>query len=145
MAIKLKYYAKLTDKGLNIHDRIGFMQAVKKFGDKGFWIELKSVKEWHSDQQRSYYFGVVVDLLAKNSGDTKEDMHQILKRLFLSRKEERFGRQILIAGSTRLLSKGEFAEYITKCINLATEFGVYIPSPEEYYKDWNAEITGDES
>ena len=140
---KFRFYAKLTEKGLSIHDRIGFLEAIKKFGDKGVWLEVQPVKEWHSDQQRAYYFGVVVDLLAKNSGDTKDDMHQILKRLFLGRVIERFNKKILIPGSTKLLSKGEFADYITKCINLATEFGVMIPTPEEYYQGIEVDINGE--
>jgi len=141
MAIKLRYYAKLNENGLNIHDRIGFMEAVKKFGDKGFWLSVNPVKKWHSDQQRSYYFGVVVKLLSEYTGDTMDEMHEILKRLFLSKKVERFGWAVFLCGSTKLLSKGEFAEYINKCIDLATEYGVVIPTPEEYYQNIQVRVS----
>src|ERR1039457_6829420 len=77
---------------------------------------IVTIEKWsphHSDNQRKFYFGVVLKALEEaNIGYFKEEWHQICKDRFLS--VEKNGR--IFARSTTTLSKAEFSEYLERVI-----------------------------
>ena len=83
-----------------------------------------------TDRQSRYYFGVVVPLIAEHCGYDKQEMHDCLAMRFLRIEDDP------ITGSPRrkrtpATNTTEFADYVDACIRLATDLGVYIPSPGE--------------
>lgn len=72
-----------------------------------------------SDQQNSYYWAIVVGMLADHIGNEKEEMHEILKQKFKIK-------------STATLKTKEFEEYIANIVRFAaSELHFVIPSPNE--------------
>jgi len=81
-----------------------------------------------SEQQNRYYWGVVVDLLAVNTGYTPDEMHEALKFKFLRVRREKLPDTVR---STARLTKDEFCEYIEGIQRwAAVEMGVVIPDPD---------------
>ena len=89
------------------------------------------VRKWRKNRslnQNSYYWGVVIKILAEELGYTDEQCHNALKWEFL-RVE---GKRIPTIKSTALLTTLEFMDFIDKIqIWAAQELNINIPSPNE--------------
>lgn len=96
------------------------------------------MKRWdknRSNDQNSYYHGVVIKLLSEHTGYDEDDMHEILKSLFLSDRERLMWdkrKKVTRVKSTSTLTTVEFEQYLDKVRKwAAAELGVYIPLPNE--------------
>ena len=90
---------------------------------------LRKRTDQRSDQQNKYYHGVVVKLLADSTGYTPEEMHENLKRMFLSTKD---AHGLIRIGSTAALKTLEFKDYLDKIIRWAAiDMGIPIPEPND--------------
>ena len=91
-------------------------------------VIIRKPKTSRSTLQNSYYFGVVVEILAKELGYDKDEMHEILKYKFLQ--SNAMGMPYV--KSTTKLSTGEFEDYLEKIRRWAAEFlNINIPLPNE--------------
>lgn len=91
-------------------------------------VIIRKPKTKRSDLQNSYYFGVVVDMLASELGYDKDEMHEILKYKFLQ--SNAMGMPYV--KSTTKLSTGEFEDYLSGIKRWAAEFlHINIPDPNE--------------
>ena len=91
-------------------------------------VIIRKPKTSRSTLQNSYYFGVVVEILAKELGYDKDEIHEILKYKFLQ--SNAMGMPYI--KSTTKLSTGEFEEYLSKIKQWAAEFlHIVIPDPNE--------------
>ena len=94
-------------------------------------ITIEKRKKRRTDSQNSYYWGVVIKMIADTCGyRTSEEyagIHSELKQKFLPKT----GR-LKIAKSTSLLNTAEFNQYIEDVRRWAAEeLGIYIPDPNE--------------
>lgn len=97
-------------------------------------IEIKKDKNKRSYSQNRYYHGIVVKLIAEDTGHFPDEMHEILKTMFLQYDAiiEKTGVVVRIAKSTTELNTAEFEEYLEKCrIFALTDLGIRIPLPNE--------------
>lgn len=79
--------------------------------------------------QNRYYWGVVIDMVAEETGFEPEDAHLSLREKFLSFTDAKTG--LTIIRSTTSLSTVEFREYCDKIQRWAAEWlGVVIPDPD---------------
>ena len=91
-------------------------------------VIIRKPKTSRSTLQNSYYFGVVVEILAKELGYDKDEIHEILKYKFLQ--SNAMGMPYV--KSTTKLSTGEFEDYLEKIRRWAAEFlNINIPLPNE--------------
>lgn len=91
-------------------------------------VIIRKPRTKRSDVQNSYYWGVVIELLSKELGYDKDEMHEILKYKFLQ--SNAMGMPYV--KSTTKLSTGEFEEYLEKIRRWAAEFlNINIPLPNE--------------
>lgn len=91
-------------------------------------VIIRKPRTKRSDVQNSYYWGVVIELLSKELGYDKDEMHEILKYKFLQ--SNAMGMPYV--KSTTKLSTGEFEEYLSKIKQWAAEFlHIVIPDPNE--------------
>ena len=128
--LRRRWKAKLKfdpAKGLfEFADKQGFIRWLSSKFKKNDWVEIKIIK-WRSKRsldQNAYYWGVVIDILHKHLGYTKDEMHSALKYLFL--KEEKNG--LTIIKSTAKLNTKEFSKYVEKVKDWASQkMGVFIP------------------
>ncbi len=85
-----------------------------------------------SKKQNSYYWGVMVTILSDEWGYTKDEVHDILKAKFLC--EKQIGKPDKIKSTTKLDTK-EMVDYQDQIkIWAASEWGIYIPDPNEEIK-----------
>ena len=91
-------------------------------------VTVSTYKKYRSNPQNSYYFGVVVALIAEEIGDSVENTHEALKAKFLY---DMTG-DLPKVRSTTDLSTLEFEEYLEKIRRFASEFlGMFIPDPND--------------
>jgi hypothetical protein len=92
------------------------------------WQLPKQHKEKRSIQQNNYYWGVVCDLLSKETGYTPDEIHQILGEKFLSYEKN----EMTFVKSTTKLNTNEFENYMEECRRFASmELNCYVPLPNE--------------
>lgn len=98
------------------------------------------IKEWEknrSNQENSYYWSVPIELISKHTGYSDEEVHELLKSLFLKKKidvktKEGITERHTIVRSTSTLTTVEFEEYLSKIRQWASqELSVYVPEPHE--------------
>lgn len=99
--------------------------AKRKDGEE-FLVVIEPLSEVKSKDALGYYWKAMVAHLVKNveqfGGWNKHDVHKWLKA------ECAFGVDV------SEMDKKEFSEYIDRCRLRLSEEGVYIQTPEEYYK-----------
>jgi hypothetical protein len=96
-------------------------------------IEIQRAASKRSLNQNRYYWGVVVDLFAQNTGYTKEESHQELAGMFL--KYEAHGKPF--TRSTTTLTTLEFEQYADKCRQWMGEMlGINVPLPNEVSEEF---------
>jgi len=87
-------------------------------------------------QQLRYYWGVVVELIAKETGYEKDEMHEILKAKYLVKKvileTTRGLEEVDIILSTTSLDTVDMETYLSRVRQFASiKLGVYVPLPNE--------------
>lgn len=95
-------------------------------------ITIRKRSEKRSNLQNSYYWGVVLPILADHIGhDTVEAMHEDLKLKF-NPVPSKIHPEKKTGGSTAEMSTEKFTKYVdTVCRWAATDLGCYIPEPED--------------
>ena len=94
--------------------------------DKRLEITIKKYAQKRSNQQRKFYWAVVVKMIADHCGMTPQEAHDALKWMFL--KEQ--GEYMVTVKSTAKLTTKEFIDYIEQCNIWAAEFlGLVLPDP----------------
>lgn len=92
-----------------------------------------------SSPQNSYYWGVVIEVLANHSeiGYTKDEWHEILKHKFLRitlwiPKKDGIKEMSVITKTTTKLTTKDFEEYLSQIRSWASQdLGCFIPEPNE--------------
>jgi hypothetical protein len=92
-------------------------------------VVIRKYKSKRSNEQNSYYWGVVLDILSKHTGYESDEMHEILKFKFL---RKRINNDVEYVQSTTKLNTAEMEEYLEKVRRwAATELSCNIPLPNE--------------
>lgn len=101
-------------------------------GDHNILIKKHRLKR--SNPENRYYWGVVIKILCSEFGYFQEEMHELLKRLFLGyEKANRITGEIeRFCKSTKELSTQEAEDFYEKIrVWALTEYSIYIPLPNE--------------
>ena len=113
--------------------------AIRSLEGKRVVVTIREQKRKRSNNQNSYYFGVVVaavNQLFREHGNMVDahDTHEFLK-LRVGKLSQIFvtpdGEVIKSLGSTTKLSTMEFEAYLDRIRAWASEFGLIIPLPNE--------------
>lgn len=103
---------------------------LSQFEGKKVEIQVNEKKSTRSQQQNSYYW-LYLGVIAKETGNSKDDLHELFKGKFLSKGiKEIFGEKVRMKASTTTLSVGRFVEYIMEIEQLT---GVPAPDTKEYW------------
>lgn len=118
-------YAKATP---DVH-KVSFLAGQFAFKQKHRQFFVDSVvkkKKIRSNNQNSYYWGVVIELISEHTGYTSEEAHDAMKHLFLIDYSTKLPR----IRSTTELSTAEYEDYLSKIRMFASrELSLYIPDP----------------
>lgn len=130
--IKFYHFGKIEHGKIELFDQRAYDIQVKRLEGKDIQITIAKRQYKRSDRQNRYYFGVVVDIIGNELGYSPEEIHELLKALFLKTKIPFKGNEVEIVKSTTALNTQEFEEYLEKIrIWASTELGVVIPLPNE--------------
>ncbi len=126
---------RITGGALDV-DRERLKAAIASMGDGPVVLTVARQKSKRSIQANSYYFGVVVKLIADETGQDAESVHEFLKRECHAQHVEMVNKatgevyETWIGASTAVLNVGEFQAYVERCRAWAGQFlGLVIPDP----------------
>ena len=92
-------------------------------------VEKHRIKR--STPQNSYLWGVVYEVIARHTGYTGDQVHDLMRYKFLRVEDGRTPGMYTIT-STAVLTKDEFSEYVDQIKQFAAEFlGCYVPEAGE--------------
>lgn len=94
-------------------------------------LSIRRKQRDRSIKQNAWYWAGILPTLAKHTGHTETELHEIFKRLFLPPKVIEYGgRTFKVPGSTSNLSIQDFTEYVERVRAEAANMGINIPDPE---------------
>jgi hypothetical protein len=158
--MKSTFFSTVKDGKLQKNTTLNILQCLAPLEGKRVVVTIEKQKSSRSLQQNKLYW-VYIDILSKELGHSKDEMHELVKYKFL--KLKRFmsvvnGKSVILAledgiyvdvstgeiydiekvepydkiGSTATLTKSEFIEFIDSLIIWAQDFlGITLPHPEE--------------
>jgi len=138
----MRFKGQVQNGKLILDDRTLFMKAMKKLNGNVV-IDISEGRGPRSLQQNSYYWGVVIEILADEFGyqtkEEKEYLHNVLMDKFIEDDtyELKMGEEV-VSGKTRKTSSSlntkQFEAYLANIRRWASqEYGVFIPEPNENY------------
>lgn len=108
---------------------------LQKMGDGKIRMIVEKQKNYKSGKQLRYYFGGILRPIAEDVGESTDNLHEVMKRLYLPKKFVKYrGRDIAMPGSTRGATVGEMAGLILGATTEAADLGIIIESPDEWVK-----------
>lgn len=132
--------AELVGGTLRIRNQRKFDRALLLMPDGEVILTVRTKTAKRSNAQNRYYFGVVLAMMAEETGHDVEDLHDDMCARFMTRTlyytnaqtgemEER-----VIPGRTSKLSVNDFYEFVKKVRRFAAEFlCLSIPDPDPDY------------
>ena len=94
------------------------------------YVEIKEYHKSRSERQNNLYW-CLLGIIANETGNTKEALHEYIKKGFLGyEKEAVFGEIVYFAQSTKNLSIEAFNELIEKVYLLADKLNIKLPDYE---------------
>ena len=97
-------------------------------------VIVRAKRDTRSDQQNRYYWGVVLKIVADETGHTREELHEILKSISMVTKTciQLNGEVYGVVRSTTSLNTKEMEDYLSECRQWASQkLGCYVPLPNE--------------
>ena len=122
----------VTGEGVFAPDSLAEMQAfIRQYKGQRVEVVFRKERSQRSLNQNSYYWGVIVQMLAEEFGYDPEEMHEVL----LAEKSREYGENPLAPPKIKRsssMSTVEAEEYFERVRRWAlTEFGIRIPLPNE--------------
>ncbi len=122
------FHGKVENDVIVLDNKDRFRAHRKTLEGERIDLILRKRTSQRSDQQNKYYWAVVVAMISEATGYTADEMHENLKRMFLSTKDEH---GLIRIGSTATLKTLEFKDYLDKIIRWAADMGIPIPEPND--------------
>ena len=119
-------------------DRDKWIADMKRWRlDKPVELTAKLYKKPHSRSQQGLYFGPWMTTIVADTGNDKDDLHDVFKRMFLEPEEKMVLGHPVIVYSTKNLDTAEFSEFMMKVEAFAgTELGIMLPQPDRSKAGW---------
>ena len=127
--MKAKHFGTVTKGKFKPDNAQAFKLAFCVLEGKRVEVTVSKESKRRSTDQNSYYWGIVVKLVAELLGYTLDEAHSALKWLFLRKRADGMPDTV---SSTTELTTAQFEEYMTSVRQWAsTELGCWIPEPNE--------------
>jgi hypothetical protein len=121
------FKAKIIQGEIRLERNRDFKSHLQGLEGKDVEVIVRRWRKKRSLPQNSYYWGVVLKLIAGQTGHTDEEVHEHMKWRFL----RKHGKLETVRSTTKL-STIEMEEYLAKIRNFAQEkLDIYIPLPNE--------------
>jgi hypothetical protein len=137
---------EMLDGKLRLDARELMLESLREWSDGPVRVTIEKVTATRSQQANAYYWGAVIKAIATHNGSTPDEIHDVLKMMFLS-KEIAFAKgngevvaEFVIGGSTRELTSSEFYDYVERIRAWAMEnLELTIAPPDP---NWRDEVEG---
>jgi len=131
--MKRIFQAKAKDGKLEFKDPVAFYHHIWHFKpEDDLVVTVEKPTRQRSNPQNKWYWGVILPVIAKETGNSTEELHEVFKRMFLPKKIVGYhGKQIAMPSSTTDCSTLQFGEYLERVIAEAAGLGITIPSPDQ--------------
>lgn len=129
--MKAPIFTGVIDKGRLVLDQPQkYLVQLSALNGEKIELVIRKKRNPRSMRQNSFYWGVVIEILADHLGYTPEEMHAALKIHFLRFRSEQS--PLISVKSTTALSAEEFNEYVNQIVMWAAkDLNVYIPDPHQ--------------
>jgi hypothetical protein len=105
-----------------------YLVHLSRLEGKRIELVLRKERETRSNNQNSYMWGVVYEILSQHLGYTPEEIHEVMKFKFL----RSFKNELEYVKSTTKLNTTEMETYLENIRRFAaTELNCIIPNPNE--------------
>lgn len=131
--MELTYYSDVKEGKLQNNVRQKIAQELPHFNGKRVEIIIRKLTKKRSQQQNKLWW-VYVDIIRKELGYDKDEMHEILKMQVnpLEKVNEKTGLVMTYGGSTKDLKVSEFMELIERLVRWSAEnLDIVLPMPNE--------------
>ncbi len=123
-------------KGKIIYENPEMVRKHLIFNEGEVEVIIRKPRSQRSINQNNYYWGVVLKLLSDHTGHSSDELHEIMKTMFNSKRveiETKSGLHYKVIGqSTTRLSTVKMEDYLANIRQWASlELGVSIPEPNE--------------
>jgi len=107
-----------------------FSVYISRLEGREVTVSVQKYQKNRSLPQNSFYWGVIIEIIANHCGYFPDEMHEALKEKFLSYGMDSHGLKKI--KSTATLTTDEFINYTNRIVIwAAAELGVYIPDPRQ--------------
>ncbi len=136
-----QFLAEIRNGSIEISAKVAFKAYLQRFINKRVFLIIKPVTKIRTINQNAYYWGGVLTPISEHTGDSIEVLHELFKDMFIARQEVTWrGIRKKIPATTKTKDMVEFSEYVDKIIVEASQMGIIILSPEEYYQQFSVKI-----
>ena len=133
--------ARIVRGRLKVRDWCVVLKQIATMRDGEVLIRIERAHATRSQQQNAWYWSQVVGLVARHTGYTSDEIHEIYKAKFLPKamtfadgNGEVVG-EFVIGGSTAKLDTKAFSDYCEQIREWAAdELGVVIPDPNPNWR-----------
>ncbi len=109
--------------------------VLAKYEPSKIRVTIAPNREFRSQNQNRYYWGVVIPAFCETTGYTPREQDRVFEDLFAPRKVLKHrGREIVTTVHCKDLSTVEFAEFLTRLMAEAGEMGINIPRASFNYQ-----------
>ena len=131
-ALTPRFKATQKDGKLIVENGKMFSMYLRSLGDKILHVIVEVRRKNRSSNQNRYYWGVVLAVLAIETEHSPEELHEVLKGMFLQEHILLKGKEVTTVRSTADLNTADFEIYLTRCRHWSQEFlSITIPLPNE--------------
>lgn len=127
-------FSAYIEKGkgiLKIRNREKFDLYCAGLRDGDYELILRRKMSKRSDQQNRWYWGVVLETIAQETENDKDQLHDVFKHKYLKTKIFIGKKEYESTRSTTALNKIEFGDYIERIRAEVADIGISIPDPDE--------------
>lgn len=108
-------------------DMTNYMATLK---DGTYYIDINKKTKKRTTPENSYYWGVVIEMIADYTGHDPDEIHEAMKLKYLRKGVDKYG--LITTRSTASLTTTEFEEYLEKVRAwAAVTLSLTIPLPNE--------------
>ena len=123
-----KFTGKVVSGKVILDEQEEYENYLVSLDEKRIELVIKKEEIARTNQQSKYLFGVVYQLISEHTGYSKEDVHELMKSIFLKDHKTVNNKRYTVIRSTHDLNTVEMTEYIENCKRFAaTELSLFIP------------------
>jgi len=122
----MKHYGKIKNLKIDFLDEERFVEDLLTLEGKDIVFSINESQDYRTNKQNKLWWKYM-DILSKDLGHSKNELHDICKLKFLKRERYEDGKKIEYLKSTAELTKKEFKELIENVIVWAAQtFSIHL-------------------